>query len=334
MVDPSFLPLQLSSYPSAPPHRRIIDESALPALFRNLDRTPVIDTHKVGIMYVAPGQTHELEILRNTYGSPAYTRFLEGIGRLINLRGQVDVYAGGLNPDEDGEYAYAWWDDIGQVLFHTATMMPNAADDEYCVYKKRHIGNDYVRIVWNDGGRPYKFDTLTTQFQFLNIVIEPHSLGAIAAFSNFRSAASASPADVKLSPLQSPLLGPSSGLGAGTGTPPHEAENEYFKVTVQRADGMKDFTPVGCFKLISAEKLPLLVRQLTLLGDWFTNVFEKTERDETEVEVITNWRQRLQVVKRFVKNMEDSSGGGASGSSESMEGVVGQEGSRNFTTVY
>lgn len=320
-------------------HRRIVDESALPALFRSLDRTPVIDTHKVGIMYVAPGQTHELEILRNTYGSPAYTRFLEGIGRLINLRGQVDVYAGGLNPDEDGEYAYAWWDDIGQVLFHTATMMPNASDDEYCVYKKRHVGNDYVRIVWNDGGRPYKFDTLATQFQFLNIVIEPHSLGAIAAFSNFRSATAAPVVDVRLSPLHSPLLRPSSG-GNGTTTPLHEAENEYFKVTVQRADGMKDFMPIGCFKLISAEKLPLLVRQLTLLGDWFANVFEKTERDEVEVEVNTNWRQRLQVVKRFMRNMdmEDSSGtgggGGASESVEGVEGVMGQEASRNFTTAY
>lgn len=333
MVDPSFLPLQLSSYPSAPTHRRIIDESALPALFRNLDRTPVIDTHKVGIMYVAPGQTHELDILRNTYGSPAYTRFLEGIGRLINLRGQVDVYAGGLNPDEDGEYAYAWWDDIGQVLFHTATMMPNATDDEYCVNKKRHIGNDYVRIIWNDGGKPYKFDTLATQFQFLNIVIEPHSLGAIAAFSDFRSTATTLPVDAKLAP-PSPLLTP-SGAGMGAIAPSHEAENEYFKVTVQRARGMKDFTPAGCFKLISAEKLPLLVRQLTLLGDWFANVFEKTERDETEVEVITNWRQRLQVVKRFVKNMEDSSlGGGIGGSKEAREGMIGQEGSRNFTTVY
>ena len=331
MVDPSFLPFQLSSYPSAPTHRRIIDESALPALFRNLDRTPVIDTHKVGIMYVAPGQTQELEILRNTYGSPAYTRFLEGIGRLINLRGQVDIYAGGLNPDEDGEYAYAWWDDIGQVLFHTATMMPNAPDDEYCVNKKRHIGNDYVRIVWNDGGRPYKFDTLATQFQFLNIVIEPHSLGAIAAFSNFRSTAAAPLVDAKLSPMHSPHLPPS---GMGPSALPHESENEYFKVTVQRAEGMKDFTPVGCFKLISAEKLPLLVRQLTLLGDWFANVFEKTERDEVEVEVITNWRQRLQVVKRFMKNVEDSSMSDGGGMGERGEGVIGQEASRNFTAVY
>ncbi|KIK93115.1 hypothetical protein PAXRUDRAFT_145764 [Paxillus rubicundulus Ve08.2h10] len=331
-VDPSFLPLQLSSYPYAPTHRRIIDESALPALFRNLDRTPVIDTHKVGIMYVAPGQSHELDILRNTHGSPAYTRFLEGIGRLINLRGQLDVYTGGLNSDEDGEYAYAWWDDIGQVLFHTATMMPNAEEDAYCVNKKRHIGNDYVRIVWNDGGTPYRFDTLATQFQFLNIVIEPHSLGAIAAFSDFRStSAAAAPVDAK---PPAPVHPAKISSHPGPSVPPHESENEYFKVTVQRASGMKDFMPIGCFKLISAENLPLLVRQLTLLGDWFAHVFERTERDEVEVEVITNWRQRLQVVKRFMKGMEEASGGSAGGRKDAGGGVIGQEASRNFTTAY
>ncbi|KAI6030287.1 hypothetical protein EDC04DRAFT_2923266 [Pisolithus marmoratus] len=332
IVDPSFFALQLSPYPDphrSPMYKRVIDPSALPSLFRSLERTPVIDTHKVGILYVAPGQTHELQILRNTHGSPAYTRFLEGIGRLINLRGQVDVYAGGLTPDEDGEYAYAWWDDIAQILYHTATMMPNVPDDEYCVNKKRHIGNDYVRIVWNDSGRPYRFDTLATQFQFVNIVIEPHSQGAIAAFSNFRYSAI---------PSAQPIPGavPSSLANITLSSPSqlHELENEYFKVTVQRARGMKDFSPIGNFKLISAEKLPLLVRQLSLLSDRFASVFERTERDEVEVEVITNWRQRLQVVKRFVEKMDEPSGEEGTAENAGAEGVMAQEMYRNFTAVY
>ncbi|KAG2145573.1 hypothetical protein BD769DRAFT_1416440 [Suillus cothurnatus] len=294
-VDPAFFALQLSPYPDRNQHasQRMVDAALLPALFRSLDQIPVIDTHKVGIMYVAPGQTHELDILRNTHGSPAYTRFLEGIGRLINLRGQVDVYAGGLSSDEDGEYAYAWWDDIGQVLYHTATMMPSKPHDKYCVDKKRHIGNDYVRIVWNDSGIPYRFDTLATQFQFVNIVIEPHSLGAIAAFSN------------------------------------NIHENEYFKVTIQRASGMSDFTPVGDFKLISAEQLPLLVRQLSLLADCFASVFERTERDTKEVEVITNWRARLQKIMTFKREkMPPLQTGGE------IEGVIGQEAYRNFTATF
>ncbi|KAH8084923.1 hypothetical protein BXZ70DRAFT_995210 [Cristinia sonorae] len=293
-IDPSYFALQLSSYPdskSVAVERFVVDPAKLPSFFRTLDRMPVIDTHKVGIMYVAPGQTTEQEILRNTHGSPAYTRFLEGLGRLINLRGQLDVYAGGLDPDEDGEYAYAWWDDIGQILYHTATLMPSD-NDEISTNKKRHIGNDYVRIVWNDSGAPYRFDTLATDFQFVNIVIEPHSRGAVAAFSN------------------------------------NVHENEYFKLTVQRAPGMPEFTPVGDFKLISAEQLPLLVRQLSLLSDWFISVFQHTQQDTVKTEMTTNWRSRLQAIKRFRAQVVPPRSG------EETDGIVGQEAYRDFTTSY
>lgn len=292
-IDPSFFALQLSSYPDNRPStlgRLVVDSSRLPAFVRAIDRMPVIDTHKVGIMYVAPGQTTEKEILENTHGSPAYTRFLEGLGRLIDLRGQVDVYAGGLDPDEDGEYAYAWWDDIGQILYHTATLMPT--NEEGYTNKKRHIGNDFGRIVWNDSGVPYKFDTLSTQFQFVNIVIEPHSRGGIAAFSD------------------------------------NLHENEYFKVTIQRAPGMPEFTPIGEFKLISAEKLPLLVRQLSLLTDWFVEVYQRTQNDTAQIEMITNWRYRLQAIKRFRSQASVST------VPEKIDGIMGQESFRDFTTSF
>ena len=297
-IDPSFLMLQLSPFPdgATEPFARRVPEASLNNLQRfvaSLDRIPVIDTHKVGIMYVAPGQTNETDILRNVHGSPAYTRFLEGMGRLINLRGQVDVYAGGLDPDEDGEYAYAWWDDIGQLLYHTATMMPTSPHDPQCNNKKRHIGNDYVRIVWNDSGMPYHFETLTTQFQFVNIVIEPHSLGSIAAFSN------------------------------------NLHENEYFKVTIQLAPGMTEFAPIGHFKLISAENLPLLVRQLSMLADWFASVFSNTQRDTARVEVKTNWHSRLEAIRRFKSQLPQEDAPPDLG-----EGVMGQEALRDFTTLF
>ena len=297
-IDPSYFPLQLSSFPDkdSPPFGTLVTDSArIKSFIRALDRVPVIDTHKVGIMYVAPGQTTEEEILQNTYGSPAYTRFLEGIGRLINLRGQMDVYAGGLDPDEDGEYAYAWWDDNSQVLYHTATLMPTDPHDKYSSKKKRHIGNDLVRIVWNDSGLPYRFDTLATQFQFVNVVIEPHSKGVIAAFSD------------------------------------NVHENEYFKVTVQRAPGMPEFSPVGEFKLISAQELPLLVRQLSLLSDWFAFVFQTTEQDTQRVEVITNWRSRLDTIQRFKAGLglTELHLGAASG-----DKILEQQHIRDFSSTY
>jgi len=319
-IDPSFFALQLSPYGRHTGQRRskVVDTSGLPALFRTLDRIPVIDTHKVGIMYVALGQTHEREILGNNHGSPAYTRFLEGIGRLINLRGQMDVYVGGLDPDEDGEYAYAWWDDIGQILYHTATLMPNHPHDPNFDYKKRHIGNDFVRIIWNDSGLPYRFDTLSTQFQFVNIVIESHSpVGAIAAFSTSPGPAATAATTTSTSSTSNP-----SGLGSS------RHENEYFRVTIQRAPGMTEFTPIGNFKLISAENLPLLVRQLSLLGDWFASVFQHTQGDTVQVEVQTNWRARLQAIKRFRAQMPPP----PPQAEQPEDG--GEDSSRDFTVEY
>ncbi|KAF8154068.1 hypothetical protein B0H34DRAFT_75597 [Crassisporium funariophilum] len=295
-IDPSFLILQISPFPDGitePFVKKVTEPSMLAKFVNSIDRIPVIDTHKVGILYVAPGQSNEADILRNLHGSPAYTRFLEGIGRLINLRGQVDVYAGGLDPDEDGEYAYAWWDDIGQILYHTATMMPFDLHDPNSNNKKRHIGNDYVRIVWNDSGIPYRFDTLSTQFQFVNIVIEPHSLGSIAAFSN------------------------------------NIHENEYFKVTVQSAPGMTEFAPIGHFKLISAENLPLLVRQLSLLADWYASVFADTKRDTLREEMKTNWHVRLEAIRRFKNQLPHEEPPG-----DVVEGIMGQEALRDFTTSF
>jgi len=98
LLDPSYVVLQLSSYPTGTmDQQKVEDAPALSRFLSALDRIPVIDTHKVGIMYVAPGQTDERDILGNTHGSPAYTRFLERLGRLINLRGQVTSTLGVLS---------------------------------------------------------------------------------------------------------------------------------------------------------------------------------------------------------------------------------------------
>ncbi|KDQ17034.1 hypothetical protein BOTBODRAFT_129351 [Botryobasidium botryosum FD-172 SS1] len=307
-IDPSYMAILISPYPDT---RRVSAKSkvlpsteTLKRLIRTLDHTPVIDLHKVGILYVAPGQTDEVEILGNQHGSPAYTRFLAGLGRLIRLKDQRDVYTAGLDSyaDADGQYAYAWWDDTAQIVYHTATLMPNRPQDAQFAGKKRHIGNDWVRIVWNDSGLPYKFDTLRTQFQFVNIVIEPNSAGTTGAYSDS----------------------------------PHE--HEYFKVTCQRAAGMPEFGPIGEFKLISARSLPLYIRHVSLLADFFTLIYDHTSRDTAQNEYITNWRARLQAIKRYRKDIfkdepeteQDGVGAGA----DTDKPLLAQASFRDFSTVY
>jgi Rap/ran-GAP len=42
------------------------------------------------------------------------------------------------------------------VVFHISTLMPCQPDDPQFIEKKKHIGNDYVTIVYNDSGEDYR----------------------------------------------------------------------------------------------------------------------------------------------------------------------------------
>jgi hypothetical protein len=51
---------------------------AIQRAVKNLDRIPPYETHKVGVIYVGPGQaSNEAEILRNQFGSLRYAQFLQ-----------------------------------------------------------------------------------------------------------------------------------------------------------------------------------------------------------------------------------------------------------------
>lgn len=237
-LDPGFLFLQLSNYPDmtrvAEMMPALPEDDATHRSIGILDRIPVVDFHKVGVLYVGRGQRTEVEILSNTHGSPDYVRFLNALGSIERLRGRTDN-TGGLDRemDIDGRYAYFWRDDVTQMIFHAATMMPtDLTRDPRCSNKKRHIGNDFVTVVYNDSGHDYAFDTLPGQFNFINIVVTPHS--------------------------------PAS-------SDPHST---FFRVEMQRRPDMPDIGPISDPKLVSAHSLPAFVRQTALHANIFAQVFQ------------------------------------------------------------
>ncbi|KAM3826912.1 tuberin isoform 3-T3 [Vipera latastei] len=179
-INPSFVFLQLYHSPF------FGDESNKPLLLPNetfensiqlLDQIPPYDTHKIAVLYVGEGQSsNELAILSNEHGSYRYTEFLTGLGKLIELKDcQPDkVYLGGLDVcGEDGQFTYCWHDDIMQAIFHIATLMPTKDADKKCCDKKRHLGNDFVSIIYNDSGEDFKLGTIKGQFNFVHVIIKP-----------------------------------------------------------------------------------------------------------------------------------------------------------------
>ena len=301
LIEPSYIALQLlSSYPNAsldaPRGRLIPNEDRFSRTLRGIANTPVIDTLKIAVLYVGRNQTTEREILGNIDGSLIYLDFLGGLGRLLRLKGQVDVFVGGLNRDNDsdGEYAYAWWDDLSQMIFHTSTMMRNLPEYPNFENKKRLIGNDYVKIVYNNSGKEFAFDTIQTAWNFINIVITPHLTG---------------PGEDNL-PMGTAKTGyrdPDSGPWAGQGLPKAgEAwqdwdRTDWFKVTLQRAPGIPDFSPIGTHKLVSKDALPILVRHVAHLANDMAARFVhiRAAEDAASAEYITSWRSRLRAMARL-----------------------------------
>ncbi|KAK2764937.1 Tuberous sclerosis 2-like protein [Arachnomyces sp. PD_36] len=137
------------------------------------DRNDIVDGHKVGVLYVGEGQTTEAEILSNTTGSPDYENFLSGLGTKVQIK-NAPFNTQGLHCDIDGDSTYAWRDRVTEIVFHIPTMMPtNLEADPQCINKKRHIGNDMVNIIFNRSNLDFNFNTIPSQFNFVNIVISP-----------------------------------------------------------------------------------------------------------------------------------------------------------------
>ncbi|XP_041789218.1 tuberin isoform X2 [Chelmon rostratus] len=180
-LSPSFVFLQLyhspffgneANKPLLLPKTQVIDRAV-----KVLDQMPPYDTHKIGVVFVGAGQvSNEVAILSNEYGSNRYAGFLTGLGKLIHLKDcdPDQIFLGGLDQyGDDGEFTYCWHDDIMQAIFHIATLMPNRESDKGCCNKKRHIGNDFVMVVYNDSGEEYKLGTIKGQFNFVEVVIKP-----------------------------------------------------------------------------------------------------------------------------------------------------------------
>uniref|UniRef100_H3D990 Tuberin n=1 Tax=Tetraodon nigroviridis TaxID=99883 RepID=H3D990_TETNG len=179
-LSPSFVFLQLYHSPffgNEANKPLLLPKTQVDRAVKVLDQMPPYDTHKIGLVFVGAGQVNnEVAILSNEYGSIPYAAFLTGLGKLIHLKDcdPDQIFLGGLDQyGDDGEFTYCWHDDIMQAIFHIATLMPNRESDKGCCNKKRHIGNDFVIVVYNDSGEEYKLGTIKGQFNFVEVIIKP-----------------------------------------------------------------------------------------------------------------------------------------------------------------
>ncbi|KAK0568748.1 Tuberous sclerosis 2-like protein [Tilletia horrida] len=295
--DPSHIALQMSTYPDL-----VRDTTPIPApvdnnidrLIRNVDFVPVVDLHKLSVLWVGPGQKTEQAILGNRQGSPAFMQFMSGLGELFTLKDRMDLPTSlDRTNGTHGKYAYMWSDHITQVFYHTATLMPNLEHDPTFTNKKALIGNDPVHIVFNESGDEYRFDTIPSQFNSINIVISPTYKG---------------------------------GTNLGAVLPD---DDTFYRVSLQRQVGLPDFSPIGDGQLISANALPDFVRILAINSNLMAQIYNAT--GDTMTPYQSNWVARLRYFARFRESLLSGprESAGKQGQSQAQVGTIHQ-----FTQVF
>ncbi|KAL9128217.1 MAG: hypothetical protein Q9217_003063 [Psora testacea] len=285
-VYPTHMVLQLISpvspapAPLQPIPLREDDEFTNRAL-RLFDATDTVDGHKAAVIYIGDGQILERDILANTQGSEAYISFLSQLGTKVPLK-DAKFNTQGLDRhfETDGTHTYAWRDRVTEIVFHVPTMMPNNMEtDPSCSRKRAHIGNDHVKIIFNESGLPFEFNTFASDFNSVNIVITPEARGRGASLPRDRS------------PQYRTFL-TDSNLPAQRREPSATERFGYFLVQAFDSHKYPDFSPVASPKIISACALPGFVRQLAMAASVFCQVWQYKSLGE----YTSSWRFRLQQI--------------------------------------
>ena len=283
-VYPNHMFLQLSSTiaPLPIPLQPIVlpDNDVIRRALRNFDRTDTVDGHKAGVVYIGDGQSSEAEILANSRGTDAYEAFLSGLGTKVKLQ-DAKFNTQGLDrvSNIDGTHTYAWRDRVTEMVFHVPTMMPtDPENDPQGVKKKAHVGNDRVKIVYNDSGRAFNFDTFPSEMNFVNLVITPevHGDGERVATAGMPQGTAT---EYQRSPSATELYG-------------------YYQVQTLCSSKFPQLSPAASPKVVSAETLPTFVRNMAVNASLFCQIWSVVLGHG---EYYSSWRSRLREIIRLRK---------------------------------
>lgn len=152
-------------------------ETTIPySLISNMEEKLHVNEYKFGVIYCKEGQSNDDEMLSNSEGSEMFERFMKTIARKIELKGWT-AYNGGLDVvnDSTGKYSYYTKFRGYELMFHVSTLLPHLEGDEQHVEKKRHIGNDVVVIIFQEGDTPFDPESIKSVFNHVFIVVRCHN---------------------------------------------------------------------------------------------------------------------------------------------------------------
>ncbi|XP_017270896.1 rap1 GTPase-activating protein 2 [Kryptolebias marmoratus] len=143
-----------------------------PDLITTFDEHRVSSNFKFGVLYQKDGQLTEEDILSNNEESEPFKDFLSILGETVQLHGFTG-FRGGLDVchGQTGSEAVFTSFRGREVMFHVATKLPYTDGDPQQLQRKRHIGNDIVALVYQDGQTPFLCDVIKSHFLHCFLVV-------------------------------------------------------------------------------------------------------------------------------------------------------------------
>ncbi|XP_061075184.1 rap1 GTPase-activating protein 2 [Conger conger] len=160
-----------------------------PELITAFDEHRVSHHFKFGVLYQKEGQLTEEDILSNNEESEEFQAFLSILGETVKLQGFTG-FRGGLDVchGQTGSDAIATSFHGREIMFHVATKLPFTEGDTQQLQRKRHIGNDIVALVYQEGPVPFICDIISSHFLHCFIIVRrmPRSRGEEAKGATFQ----------------------------------------------------------------------------------------------------------------------------------------------------
>jgi hypothetical protein len=145
----------------------------------------LIKAYRVGVVY-AGRSVDENVMFSNNEPSEGFKTFMGWLGKHIKLKGYKG-FKGGLDVEHNTTGTHSYTADAHgiDIMFHVSTELPYSDVNPQQVERKRHIGNDVVVIVYQDGptAKPFAATSITSKFNHVYIVVQavpPSNAGKVA----------------------------------------------------------------------------------------------------------------------------------------------------------
>uniref|UniRef100_A0A3Q3XEP5 Rap-GAP domain-containing protein n=1 Tax=Mola mola TaxID=94237 RepID=A0A3Q3XEP5_MOLML len=141
-------------------------------LITAFDEHRVSPNFKFGVLCQKEGQFTEEDILSNNEESEEFKEFLSILGETIELQGFTG-FRGGLDVCHGQTGSEAVFSSFHgrEIMFHVATKLPYTDSDPQQLQRKRHIGNDIVALVYQEGQTPFLSDPIKSHFLHCFVVV-------------------------------------------------------------------------------------------------------------------------------------------------------------------